>query len=361
MCMLRAVSEGVERLAARGARAHRVLSRAPAGEPLVRPGQLDSRVARSIDRARRGYCTAYDLTNERWGWIPHEAVVVGLPRGLAGAHTRREPFYTGAASHQTLTAAIVHATREIVQRDAFMVTWYRRRAAPRIAMPADDALTDEARGLLAYVRRVRLKIELFDISTDTPLPILMLRATATRAIGVWPRGGALILATSGFTPMAALERALGLACAQLIPLGIHPHPLKDPLNPAAVRIMQRRTQFWRLMARYLDPARADAHAFLGAGGERPLASMPRFAADTPRGQLALLRRWFRRLDRAWYAVRLTGALASWCGFEVVKVVIPGLVNIAPSRADVDLRGPRLSMEWSDAMSATPHLHSHPLF
>ena len=328
-----ALSEGVERLALRG----------------VRP---------DVRGRARAFCHALDLVSGRACLVPFESVVVGLPAPLYPQGLRREPFYSGGASHVTFGQAVVHATVELIKRDAFMLGWYRRQALPRLSWPRHSHTL--ARRRLEYLRARGLSVELFDLSVDFPLPCLLLRVTARRSQGNWPRGGATLIPCGGFTPHEALEHGLGLACGQFVSLALHPAPFKNPLEPAAVRALGRRLPFWPLLARYLDPARASAHAFLGRG-TRDFESLPSFPTPTVAGRIRLLRSWLAPRSLPWLVVRLTDRLASAAGFEVAKVVVPGLLSLAKSRATANLATPRMRQSWPLATCERPNPDPHPLY
>jgi thiazole/oxazole-forming peptide maturase SagD family component len=329
-CVEIATSEGAERLAVRGARPD-LFKR---GVPLH---PIYSRATQADERARRPCCHALDLIGDRPSLVPFESVAVGLPRAAFPRALYREPFYTGAASHRTLREAALHATLELLGRDAFMIAWYRRRALPALSWPRKSSAL--AAGRARFLERRGMKLELFDLRLDVPLPMLLLRVTARRGRGNWPSGGALLVPSAGFAPMQSLEHALGLACGQFISIALQPAAFKNPLDAKAVRSLGRRLHFWPALARYLEPKNSHAHAFLGSS-LAPFESLPRVSPD-----LKTLRSLLDRAELPWLAVRLTDAPAERAGFETVKVIIPGLINCAKSRAEVDFGLPRLHRDW----------------
>jgi hypothetical protein len=50
--------------------------------------------------------------------------------------------------------------------------------------------------------------------------------------------------------------------------------------------------------------------------------------------MAVLQRWFAERSLPWLVVRLTDPPAQRAGFEVSKVIVPGLVPIVPMRSEV---------------------------
>ena len=331
---LLAVSEGIERLAARG----------------VRPdsGQDDT----------DSICQSVDLVTGSAHTLPFERVVVGLPGRLSMRQAPGEVFYSGCASHTSFAQAVLNGTLELIGRDAFMITWYRRRALPRLSWPGTPS-PDVAR-MGAYLKDHGLSIEVFDMALDAPVFAVLVRVTARVGQGNWPEGGALLVAGVGFTAMAALAHACRVVCGQFVSLALYPDPAKNPLDAEAVGRISRNSPSWALTARYLDPAHRPAHDFLGSG-TRSFESLPAITCHTRSQQLAALRAWFADSGYPWLVVRLTEETARLAGFEVVKVVSPDLIPLVPARADVPFQRARLTRAWPDATGQTMHPDPHPLF
>ncbi|KYF81594.1 hypothetical protein BE20_23595 [Sorangium cellulosum] len=355
MAQLIALSEGAERLATKSVRPH--IHACPGSDPRMIPSSAFDPRFRDEER-ERAYCFAVDLVTRAPRLVPYEEVVVGLPKELYAKARRIEPFYSGAASHTTMAQAVVHATLELLGRDAYMISWYRRRALRRLEWP--KAPSNIARERARYLRSRGIGIEIFDMTLDAPVTALLVRVTAKRARGNWPEGGALLVAGVGFDAMAALEHALGLACGQFISFALQPSPAKDPLDPAAVRRTARMVPFWRLIVRYFNPRHSDAHAFLGQGKAR-FEEVGHRAPGTISEKMEVLRRFFEEQSLSWLVTRLTDEPAKEAGFEVVKVVVPGLVSLAPSRADVPFALPRMQRAWPDATREAPNPDPHPLY
>jgi thiazole/oxazole-forming peptide maturase SagD family component len=349
-----ALSEGTERLAVRFVSPD-VWGRADRFSNVVRTSSLWGTAESSQVRA---FSHGVDLVHRRPVTVPYEAIVVGLPSPLYPAAARTEPFYSGAASHVTLSRAILGATVELTKRDAFMISWYRRRALPRLEWPR--RLSPLAEQRRRYLERQGVELEVFDLTLQFPLPTLLLRLRARRGKGNWPKGGYLLVPSGGWTWMEALEDGLRLAASQWVSIAIQAAPMKDPLNPQAVRTMARRAKFWPLLARYLNPATEKDHAFLGPV-TLPFPSEEGALPHTVPGRLERFRQWFEKAGLPWIAVRLTDELAQRAGFETVKVCIPGFVGIAPSRATTLLKLPRMHADWTHATVGSPQRIPHPLY
>ena len=86
------------------------------------------------------------------------------------------------------------------------------------------ALGSEPRARLDYLQRNGLEVEVFDLLPEVPLPTLLVRVTARKSRGNWPRGGALMVSAAGLSPQLALNGALKVASGQFISLGLQPDP-----------------------------------------------------------------------------------------------------------------------------------------
>jgi ribosomal protein S12 methylthiotransferase accessory factor len=353
-CRRISVCEAVERLGAQSARPDVSLTRTVA-EP---KRALHDRWPGSPD-AELPFCQGVDLLRDEPCLVPFERVVVGLSRELAPELGYHEPAFTGAATHLTLAEAIVNGTVEALKRDAFMVAWYRRRALRSIEWPRLDDPQLRARAEFLLARNFEL--ELFDLTLDLPMPMLLLRVRAGEMRGSWPAGGSLLVPAGGFDPAESLGHALKLACTRVVSLCHESAMDFDPCDGAAVERLGERVPFWPPMARYLDPRTAGAHAFLGTGGRSTFDELPRWPLEPAPARMARLRGWLTEHRLAWTAVRLTDPAAASLGLEVVKVVMPGLMRLALSRESTDLGSPRLRLPLPDATTEAPNPDPHPLY
>jgi thiazole/oxazole-forming peptide maturase SagD family component len=350
-----AMSEAVERLCTRGAspQAYRRIPKKSSRNGLLRGSQ---RV--NAGGQRKPFFPGIDLVTNRTVLVAFEDIGLKLSNKPWCSARLRETSFSGAASHVTAVAAVIHATLELIQRDAFMISWYRKRALSCISWPTSPTQLAAARA--KYLTRRGMTLELFDLRLAFPCPTVLLRITAKKTVGNWPRGGSLLIPSAGFGAHQALEHALGIACAQFIVLGVHPSPEKDPLDPRRVRSLARRVPYWPLLARYLNPRFASAHSFLG-GDTLEFESLPDYTPEDSKEALKLLVRWFRKQRLSLHAVRLTDSVAHRLGLEVVKVVVPGFVSLVPRRADVNWKSPRMWQNWPLATLSGAYSEPHPLY
>ncbi len=100
-------------------------------------------------------------------WVPACTTTYRLPALEPG-----ERFWyrisTGHAVHSDLTAAVLSAVAEVVERDAIALLWLQRLALPRIPLAA---LGGQARMLVDWCVEHHIEPYLFDATTDVGLPV----------------------------------------------------------------------------------------------------------------------------------------------------------------------------------------------
>ncbi len=105
---------------------------------------------------------------------------------LAYRHLTDEPVVypgisTGTAGGGSLSAAIVRGICEIVERDAFMIFYLNKLNATRILL--EKISNKKVQKLLKIMKRYKLNIYSFDITTDIPIPTVLTIITDDTGIG----------------------------------------------------------------------------------------------------------------------------------------------------------------------------------
>lgn len=109
----------------------------------------------------------------------------------------------GAAGGQDYLDALHRALLEVVERDAFLTTWYARRPAQGWARPFDDG----AEPVAAWLGRHGFRVTAYRLQSDLKAPVFLALATQ-EAMGPICRGGVLAGASAGASCPAALKGAL---------------------------------------------------------------------------------------------------------------------------------------------------------
>ena len=81
-----------------------------------------------------------------------------------------QPISTGMACHCSLAEAAVSAVCEVVERDAFTITWQARLAHPQIPV---ESLSDSNYELVRRFEWTRASVSLFNITLDAGIPTVL--------------------------------------------------------------------------------------------------------------------------------------------------------------------------------------------
>jgi ribosomal protein S12 methylthiotransferase accessory factor len=136
----------------------------------------------SFDNARVvRWAPTQDLVSDETWFIP--ASMVFLPYYYCleeGEEPIVQPISTGLACHGSIAEATISAICEVIERDAFTITWQARLAMPHIRI---ESLSDRNRGIVARLEQNGSKVVLVDITLDIGVPTILaiLRAESTEA------------------------------------------------------------------------------------------------------------------------------------------------------------------------------------
>ncbi|OGG80300.1 hypothetical protein A3A39_03460 [Candidatus Kaiserbacteria bacterium RIFCSPLOWO2_01_FULL_54_13] len=117
---------------------------------------------------------ALSLTNAEPVYVPAQIVSnAHFARARKSGSAQGEPVIrvsitTGLATWPTRTQAVLSGALEVIERDAFMITWLNQLSLPRIDLSAVIAQSLSLQELLARCARYRLKIEAIQLITDAP-------------------------------------------------------------------------------------------------------------------------------------------------------------------------------------------------
>jgi ribosomal protein S12 methylthiotransferase accessory factor len=177
-----AVLEGIERYAGQYPRARRLASDAPAAALAER--YLDPRDLPPYPEAfyteNHGHYVRWtpDLPcNWVWGYSLKSREPILVPEQMAYYLLRPggKPCFTqecsnGCAAGSTVEEAILHGLLELVERDAFLLHWYGKLAAPEIAM--SSIRSSVTRAMAARVDLLGWDLHCFDMRVDLSVPVI---------------------------------------------------------------------------------------------------------------------------------------------------------------------------------------------
>jgi ribosomal protein S12 methylthiotransferase accessory factor len=120
---------------------------------------------------------------------------------------------SGLAAGPTVAAAIRSALFELIERDAFIITWLNRLPAPEVDLTSAGATV---RGIAAHYSRFGVDLRAFNLTTDIPVSVMM--AVAHDRLG---QGPAVVVGLGcHLDPAVALQRAAFEVC-QVRPGEVH--------------------------------------------------------------------------------------------------------------------------------------------
>jgi ribosomal protein S12 methylthiotransferase accessory factor len=197
---------------------------------------------------------ARELPSERDVWVPAVSVYMHGNNVMPG-DALFAPTSNGLAAGPTVTAAIRSGLCELIERDAFVVTWLNKLPAPEVRLSsAGDALET----ILAHYARFGVELRIFNLTTDIGVPVMM--AVALDRSGSGP--AAVVGLGCHLTPQKAALRAAFEVCQ------VRPGEVRRRLELRGVKIPQRYEDVQTIedhSAFFWDPARLDELGFLLEG------------------------------------------------------------------------------------------------
>ena len=256
-----------------------------------------------------------------WGVRLETGAPVLVPRDVVYAApppTIYRPTSNGAACHTSLHHAVRGGLYEVLERDAFVVTWLDSLSRPRHELGPKHP---DPFGFRQEIESLGFELSHVDLSTDLDIPV-------TLAVLRDRHNPDLLL-----VDMAAdldPERRLGKLYKELVQF-LHPYLIDSERyrsdastswEPACVR------EFPDHLAFYQDREKQRLAAFLDASPElRPLASTTPPAPMTVSEELETLAAQLSRCGHEVIVVDCTHRFLRALGLHAVKVLVPGLLPL----------------------------------
>jgi ribosomal protein S12 methylthiotransferase accessory factor len=239
------------------------------------------------------------------------------------------PTSSGLACHVDRARATLAALLEVLERDAFMLTWKARLSWPLLDWAANDELAAFER---AFLRPTGLRAHAVDLSPvwDVPCAAAVVRGTAP---GGAPVG---VGAAAGITVERAVAKALDEATrVRTWAEALHRFAMPAP-SARDIRDFDDHIRF------YADARNADRVAFLdGSLHRRDVARVPAVSGTTADERVAALCTRLAGRDASAYAVDVTSPDVRDAGVVVVRVVAPELCALDVEHGAQLLGGRRL--------------------
>ena len=116
----------------------------------------------------------YSLTQAESLLVPWQ--LANIDYNTKGRTNQKEPLLiplvsTGSATHRTKEEAIINGVLELIERDAFMITWLNKLSPNKI--PKESVPGKEFQKIIASFRRWNLEVHLLSLPTDMPVHVFL--------------------------------------------------------------------------------------------------------------------------------------------------------------------------------------------
>jgi ribosomal protein S12 methylthiotransferase accessory factor len=272
-----------------------------------------------------------DLVTGEQVWVPAELVFL---QNVGPAERERIGYATsnGLACAPTRADALERALLELLERDAFMVTWWRRLSPPRLDWSEDQWLAQADR---RYFRSTGLEYTALDLSPAHDLPIVAAVVRGANGSGAALGVGAAAAPRVEDAWWRALAEAFASrsACRKL--------RLLDPdriyaSDGSDVVSFDDHIRF------YGEDEAAELAAFLWSSAEtRSAGDIPALSEDAAVRLEQIVAR-IGRAGSAAFAVDVTSPDVAAAGLHVIRALAPGLCPLDAAHTARFLGSPRLS-------------------
>lgn len=278
---------------------------------------------------------AVDLVSQEARYLP--ACMVYVPYHYdrdVGEQMITQPISTGLACHCSWTEAAISAICEVIERDAFMITWQAMLPTPPIRL---DSLSEHNRDLVERFERTGDAVRILNLTLDHGVASILSILISER-----PNAPALVFAaSSALSPAEAVRKSL----EELAHTRRYAVQLKAKLQPFVPEpdysnIINQGTHV-RL---YTDQGRRGLANFLFSSAEWiDLQELEDYSGDSPEAGLRNLINTISSTNHRIFVKDLTTPDIQEVGLSVVRAVIPGFHPLFMGHRNRALGGSRL---WS---------------
>jgi len=275
-----------------------------------------------------------ELTGEEW-YVP--AAMVYVPYIYHRGHGESpiaQSISTGLACHCSYGEAAVSAICEVIERDAFTITWQAMLAHPQIHL---ESLSARNRNLVERFERAGYTVTLLDMTLDAGIPTVLAVSRSDRpdAPPLVPAGSAALDPEEAVRKsLEELEHTREYSHKILV----HLPRLASDLDAESVQDQTGHLNFW------CSHDHAPLADFLFASEvRRDMGEMANLSCGTPEGDLRTLLERVRDIGHRVLLCDVTTPDIRHVGLWVVRAIIPGFHPLVVGHNIRALGGKRL---WS---------------
>jgi ribosomal protein S12 methylthiotransferase accessory factor len=275
-----------------------------------------------------------DLGTEQTCFVP--AARVFIPYTYyedAGDRPIDQPISTGLACHMSYAEAARSALAEVVERDAFLITWQAMIGPPRVLL---ETLSEVNRDLVQRFESTGSTVILFNLTLDHGIPTVL-----SVLLGGQPGAPAMVVAAAASTdPEAAIRQSLEeLALTRISSQYLKtssPRIVPDPPLYSNVEDQRSHLHFWT------DHENLPLADFLFASERRiAFGEIESLASDDAASDVKTMVDRIRKVGHRVIAVDLTTPDVGDLGLFVVRTVVPGFHPLHIGHSRRALGGTRL--------------------
>lgn len=323
----------------------------------VRSGEDSGRVPDG-DRTDsiRIWARGVDRLRQKSVWLPAQLVFYGdilLGMGDAADKIKLAPrTSSGCACGATLEEAVGKAVLELVERDAFLVSWLRMVAPKRLSLDSIAAyagFSKDLKELVEKIRRFRFELNVLVLPTDFPVHVIAAVLRDHSEVGPAVSVGAHASFSAEEAMAGAILETLSVyQTSRLHSFGKNPGARNGNASADGVKFGQReRTEFW---------ARSDAIPkidwFLKGEEIRADSIVERGREEGWHARLDSLASHIRGKGFHLFVYAAPDRFLRDMGFWPVRAIIPELMPLYLKEDQAPLHHPRLGSE--SRLNPVPH-------
>jgi ribosomal protein S12 methylthiotransferase accessory factor len=243
-----------------------------------------------------------------------------------------QPISTGLACHSSLDRATLAGACEVIERDAFLITWQARITPPQIRV---ETLDDDSYDLVQRFEDTGSSVYLFDLRMDHGVPTV-LAVLRNRHAG---HAALVFAAAASLKPAEAVQSAL----EELAHTRRYAQNIKNSMDRVVgdddyAAVIEQRDH----LNLYADHANSHLADFLFCSKVRvEFEALPDLSTGDHATDLAFLTKRVDAIGRRVLVADLTTADVRTLGLAVVRVIIPGFHPLFMGHRTRALGGRRL--------------------
>ena len=266
------------------------------------------------------------------------------------------PVSTGAAAHTTLTSAILNGLLEVIQRDAFMITWVNKLSP--ISIDKKSIRDNKIQEIIDRLSRYNLELHLLHLPSD--LPVHTVLAVIIDRSGVGP--AVAVGASANFN----IYETIIAAASEAFVVHLFVRYLWDQWKKEHGSVFPSRDKLDRdgRLIWWATPERIEDISFLLAGEQKQADLLPHYnSPSNPKESLEnLVRILYKKKLEVIYTEILEGKIKKALGLYAVMVTVPGTQPLHLDESLPYFYGERMSTvptELGIGFSPNPNLLPHP--